>query len=372
MTIAAPISWSLISAYMAKLSALPLLLSSTLFLNGCERVEGLSPDTVLPIVIGHRGASGERPEHTRIAYELAIEQGADYIEPDLVMSKDGILVVRHENEISQTTNVATKRQFASRYTTKVIDGVEVSGWFTEDFTFKELKTLRAKERLPDLRKANRDYDNEFTIMSLEELLKFIQVMEKRTGRVIGIYPELKHPSYFKSIGLAQDELLVQELNSFGYRDASDAVFIQSFEVGILQSLSEATDIRLIQLIGDKGTPPDRPNMNFADMVKAIGLRNIARYADGVGVHKNYIIGRNILGRLDVPSDVVKNAHAQKLLVHAWTFRAENYFLPEGLKSSLNPMEWGDMKSEIKAYRDAGLDGFFTDHPDLAVTALSEI
>lgn len=368
MAFSRSLSFQFTAKSLLKVFFLPLILLSS---GGCDRTDGLSADSALPIIIGHRGASGERPEHTRAAYELAIEQGADYIEPDLVMSKDGILMVRHENEISQTTNVATKRQFAARFTTKVIDGQEISGWFTEDFTYNELKTLRAKERLPELRNRNRDYDNEFSIMSFQELLKFVQLMERRTGRVIGVYPELKHPSYFKSIGLPQDQLLVKQLNSFGYRDASDAVFIQSFEVGTLETLSEATDIRLIQLIGGEGTPPDRPNLNFSDMVTAAGLRRIARYADGIGVDKSHIIGRNILGRLGGPSGVVKNAKSLDLLVHAWTFRGENYFLPEGMKSSLNPAEWGDMKREIKAYRDAGVDGFFTDHPDLALTALNE-
>lgn len=368
MAFSRSLSFQFTAKSLLKVFFLPLILLSS---GGCDRTDGLSADSALPIIIGHRGASGERPEHTRAAYELAIEQGADYIEPDLVMSKDGILMVRHENEISQTTNVATKRQFAARFTTKVIDGQEISGWFTEDFTYNELKTLRAKERLPELRNRNRDYDNEFSIMSFQELLKFVQLMERRTGRVIGVYPELKHPSYFKSIGLPQDQLLVKQLNSFGYRDASDAIFIQSFEVGTLETLSEATDIRLIQLIGGEGTPPDRPNLNFSDMVTAAGLRRIARYADGIGVDKSHIIGRNILGRLGGPSGVVKNAKSLDLLVHAWTFRGENYFLPEGMKSSLNPAEWGDMKREIKAYRDAGVDGFFTDHPDLALTALNE-
>lgn len=340
--------------------------------GGCSQAnEGLSEDRPLPIIIGHRGASGERPEHTRAAYTLAIEQGADYIEPDIVVSKDGILIVRHENNITQTTNVSTKPQFESRFTTKVIDGKEESGWFTEDFTYRELKSLRAKERLDELREPNRDYDNEYAILSFEEFLKLVQRLEQRTGRVIGIYPELKHPSYFKSIGLPQEELLLKQLAIFGYHDASDAVFIQSFEVGVLEKLSETTDIRLIQLIGEEGTPPDQPNLNFADMVTPAGLRRIAEYAAGVGVHKSYVIDRNILGRMDVPTDLVKNAHANDLLVHGWTFRAENYFLPEGMKSSLNPSERGDMSAEIKAYRDAGVDGFFTDHPDLALTALNE-
>lgn len=349
-----------------------MILALPLSIAGCsDDVDGFSSDTAIPIIIGHRGASGERPEHTEAAYRLAIEQGADYLEPDIVVSKDGILMVRHENEIGGTTNVATKEEFASRYTTKIIDGKEVTGWFTEDFTYNELKTLRAKERLRELRPGNRDYDNEFDILSFEELLKLIQRLEQRTGRVIGIYPELKHPSYFKSIGLPQQDTLLKQLNIFGYRDSSDAVFIQSFEVGVLEKLSETTDIRLIQLIGPEGSPPDRPNLLFTDMMAPAGLSRIAKYADGVGVHKSYVIDRNVFGRLSAPTDLIKNAKARELLVHAWTFRAENYFLPEGLKSSLELTELGDMKSEIKAYRDAGIDGFFTDHPELAVTALTE-
>ncbi len=345
-----------------------------LILTSCDdgnAQSGLYSQSVLPIIIGHRGASGERPEHTEAAYRLAIEQGADYLEPDIVVSKDGILMVRHENEIGRTTNVSTKEEFASRYTTKVIDGKEITGWFVEDFTYNELKTLRSKERNTELRPSNRDYDNEFAILSFEELLKLIQRLEQRTGRVIGIYPELKHPNYFKSIGLPQQETLLKQLNIFGYRDSSDAVFIQSFEVGVLEQLSEATDIRLIQLIGTEGSPPDRPNLLFADMVTPAGLSRIAKYADGVGVHKSFVINRNIFGRLNAPTDLIKNANAKELLVHAWTFRAENYYLPEGLKSSLKRTELGDMKTEIKAFRDAGIDGFFTDHPELAVTALTE-
>ncbi len=332
---------------------------------------GISEEVVLPIIIGHRGASGERPEHTRAAYELAIEQGADYIEPDLVVSKDGILMVRHENEISGTTNISTKREFADRYTTKIIDGQEISGWFTEDFTYNELKTLRAKERLAELRPANRDYDNEFNILSFEEVLKFVQRMEQKTGRVIGIYPEIKHPAYFKSIGLPHQDTLLKQLNIFGYRDASDAVFIQSFEVGSLKELSNATDIRLVQLVHDKHAPPDQPNLTPDVMTSPSGLKNIAAYADVIGVAKSLVIDRTLMGRLAVPSDLVKNAHANDLLVHIWTIRAENYFLPEGMKSSLDPIALGDLKSEVRAYREAGVDGFFSDHPGMALEAFNE-
>lgn len=345
-----------------------------LVLGGCNNgnaESGLSEEVILPIIIGHRGASGQRPEHTRVAYELAIEQGADYIEPDLVLSKDGILMVRHENEISGTTNVATKRAFADRFTTKIIDGQEVSGWFTEDFTYNELKTLRAKERLTELRPSNRDYDNEFSIMSFEEVLKFVQLMEKKTGRVIGVYPEMKHPAYFKSIGLPHQETLLKQLNVFGYRDSSDAVFIQSFEVNALEALSNATEIRLVQLVDDQNPPPDRPNLTPEYMVSQAGLKRIAGYADAIGAAKSLVIGRNLLGRLDKPTDLVKNAHKNDLLVHIWTMRAENYFLPEGMKSSLNPDDLGDLKSEIRAYRDAGVDGFFTDHPGLTLEAFNE-
>lgn len=357
---------------IARFAILSILSFLSLSLGGCGNAEsGLSEEVVLPIIIGHRGASGERPEHTRVAYELAIEQGADYIEPDLVLSKDGILMVRHENEISQTTNVSTKRQFADRFTTKIIDGQEISGWFTEDFTYNELKTLRAKERLAELRPANRDYDNEFSIMSFEEVLKFIQRMEQKTGRVIGVYPEMKHPSYFKSIGLPHQETLLKQLNIFGYRDASDAVFIQSFEVGPLKTLSNATDIRLVQLVHDEYPPPDRPNITAEAMISPAGLKRIAAYADAIGAAKSLVIGRNLLGRLDTPTSLVKNAHDNGLLVHIWTMRAENYFLPEGMKSSLNLRELGDLKSEIRAYRDAGVDGFFTDHPGLALEAFNE-
>ncbi len=360
--------------FLQQLQKAIILTAGLCLLASCSNdsnAEGLSEEVVLPIIIGHRGASGLRPEHTKAAYELAIEQGADYIEPDIVVSKDGILMVRHENEISATTNVSTKPEFADRYTTKIIDGREVTGWFTEDFTYRELKTLGARERLPRLRPGSAEYNNEYKILSFEEVLKLLQRMEQKTGRVIGIYPELKHPSYFKSIGLPQQQTFLKQLNIFGYRDASDAVFIQSFEVGILQSLSEVTDIRLVQLIHDNGTPPDRPNLNFIDMVTPAGLRRVAKYADAIGIAKSLVIGRNIMGRLDVPSTVVKNAHANNLLVHAWTFRAENYFLPEGMKSSLEPSELGDLASEVKAFRDMGLDGLFSDHPGLAVTALTE-
>jgi len=353
------------------LSAFALFLFALSSCSDDSNTEGSIEDSVVPIIIGHRGASGLRPEHTEAAYELAIEQGADYIEPDLVVSKDGILIVRHENKISDTTNVATKPEYAHRFKTKVIDGQEISGWFTEDFTYNELKTLRAKERLQELRPANRDYDNEFPILSFEEVLKFVQRMEQKTGRVIGIYPEIKHAHYFKSIGLPHQETLLKQLNIFGYRNSSDAVFIQSFEVGILDALSEVTDIRLIQLVHDQHSPADRPNFSPKEMVSSNGLKNIAKYADGIGVAKSLVIDRNIIGRLAKPSDVVKNAHANDLLVHVWTFRAENYFLPEGMKSSMDPREWGDLASEVRAYRDAGVDGFFSDHPELVLEAFNE-
>ncbi|RYD42197.1 MAG: glycerophosphodiester phosphodiesterase, partial [Sphingomonadales bacterium] len=209
-----------------------------------------------PIVIAHRGASGERPEHTLASYKLAIELGADYIEPDLVLTKDGVLVARHENEISETTDVAAHPEFAGRKATKTIDGLEVTGWFTEDFTLAELKTLRARERLPKLRST--EYDGQFEIPTFEEILTFLAEANKGRKIPVGVYPETKHPSYFTSIGLPHEAPLLAMLDRFGYRGRTAPVFIQSFEVGNLMDLRAKSDLPLIQLMDAEGAPADRP------------------------------------------------------------------------------------------------------------------
>ena len=321
-----------------------------------------------PIIIAHRGASGERPEHTIASYMLAIEQGADYIEPDLVLTKDGVLVARHENEISETTDVSAHPEFTARKATKTIDGETKTGWFTEDFTLVELKTLRAKERLPLLRKANTRYDGQFEIPSFAEILDLVKAQSAKTGRRIGVYPETKHPSYFTSIGLPHEAVLLKMLADFGLDKADSPVFIQSFEVGNLQSLHAKTKLRLIQLMDEKGAPADRPDLPYMTMASAQGLRAVAQYASGIGPNKSMVIPRGLLGNLGEPTSLVRDAHAAGLQVHPWTFRRENFFLPLSARSGLNPAGHGDLEAEIKVYLATGIDGLFSDNPSQAVAA----
>ncbi len=321
-----------------------------------------------PVIIAHRGASGERPEHTLAAYQLAIEQGADYIEPDLVLTKDGVLVARHENEIGETTDVADRPEFAARKTSKIIDGQEYSGWFTEDFTLAELKTLRARERLPELRAANMHYDGRFEVPTFEEVLQLLSAHAEKSGKRIGVYPETKHPSYFKALGLSHDKQLLKLLKKYGYDGKDDPVFIQSFEVGNLQALSEQTGIRLVQLVASEGGPPDQAGRSFASMLTADGLKEIVAYADGIGPSKDLVIGRNAVGLLGKPTGLVEAAHKAGLLVHPWTFRRENHFLPTDFKSGIDPREPGDLAGEVRAFIAAGVDGLFSDNPREAVSA----
>lgn len=319
-----------------------------------------------PIIIAHRGASGERPEHTIASYARAIEQGADYIEPDLVLTRDGVLVARHENEISETTDVADRPEFADRKATKTIDGEKMTGWFTEDFTLAELKTLRAKERLPLLRTANRAFDGQFEIPTFEEIILLAKAKEKEAGRRIGIYPETKHPGYFAAIGLPHEAPLLALLAKYGYTAKDDPLFIQSFEVGNLKALRGKTKLRLIQLMAKDGGPADDPATSYAAMASPAGLKAVAAYADGIGVEKAMVIPRTLLGNLGEPTALVTHAHAAGLDVHVWTFRRENYFLPLAQRSGLNPAGHGDLAGEIRAYLEAGIDGFFSDNVREAV------
>ena len=284
-----------------------------------------------PIVIAHRGASARRPEHTLAAYELAIEVGADFIEPDVVATRDGRLVARHENEISGTTDVADRPEFASRRAVKEIDGVTSDGWFTEDFSLAELRTLRVRERLPALR--GTAYDGRWVIPTVEE------VVALAASAGVGVYPETKHPSYFASIGLPLEEPLLAALEATG-----GPVFIQSFEAGNLRALRERTAHPLVRL-----TSPSRPEDDMAD---------IATYADAVGPHKDQVIARDEDGRLARPTPLVEEAHAAGLLVHPWTFRPEPEFLPAGM----------DPAAELAAFYGLGVDGVFADDPAAAVAA----
>jgi len=326
-----------------------------------------------PIVIAHRGASGYAPEHTLAAYFIAIEQGTDYIEPDLVMTRDGVMVARHENEISGTTDVADRGQFADRRTTKVVDGASVTGWFTEDFSLEELKTLRARERIPELRPGNTRLDGRLEIPTLEEILALARGVEERrrvrarelglaAPEPIGVYPETKHPSYFAGLGLAMEERLVAALERYGYRGADGRAFLQSFETGNLKVLRGLTRLPLVQLIEAAGAPYDLVQSGdartYADLVTPTGLEEIATYAACIGPAKSMIIPRDAHGKLARPTSLVADAHAAGVGVHPWTFRAEKAFLPAGV----------DLEGELREFLDIGIDGFFTDQADVGVQA----
>jgi len=334
-----------------------------------------------PIVIGHRGASGYVPEHTLASYFIAIQHGVDFVEPDLVMTRDGVLVARHENEIGATTNVADHPHFAGRRTTKVIDGARVTGWFTEDFTLEELKTLRARERIPQIRPGNVRFDGQFEVPTLEEILALVHgVQQQREARArqlgrtapepIGVYPETKHPSYFTACGLPMEELLVGTLERHGYRGSRAAAFIQSFEVANLKALRAMTQLPLVQLIEATGAPYDfvaaGDARTYADLITPRGLAGIAGYANAIGPSKSLVIARDADDALTEPGPLVANAHAHGIAIHAWTFRAENTFLPREMRSGAEDSAQGDLDAELCVFLEAGIDGFFTDHTDIGV------
>jgi glycerophosphoryl diester phosphodiesterase len=353
-------------------------------LNNTSRAEPASKPAIkvksevrLPIVIGHRGASGYRPEHTLAAYELAIDMGVDFIEPDLVSTKDGVLVARHENEISGTTDVEEHAEFAHLKTTKTIDSDAITGWFTEDFTLAQLKTLRAKERIPQRRPQNIAYNGQYTIPTLQEIIDLVaqknrEFEKDKIKRRVGIYPETKHPTYFDSIGLSLEEPLVEVLHRNGYRSKNDLVIIQSFEVASLKELRRMTGLRIAQLIDATGKPYDfvasSDTRTYADMIAPAGLAQIATYADAIGAHKNLILPRDKTKRLLPATTLIRDAHAAGLVVHAWTFRSENFFLPGDYQSSADSNATGNTKAEYDRFYNLGIDGVFSDHPDHAVAA----
>lgn len=316
-----------------------------------------------PLVIAHRGASGERPEHTLAAYERAIDQGADYIEPDLVVTSDGVLVARHENEISETTDVASRPEFAGRQRSKTVDGVLVTGWFAEDFTLAELRTLRARERLPGLRPQNVAFDGLWQIPTLEEVVRLVRAKESETGRRIGIYPELKHPGFLlQSEGIDTVDLLLLELKRLGVEPA-DPVFIQSFEVSPLRRLRQRSAFRLVQLVSVGGGPADESTVTYAEMLSPAGLAEMASYADAVGADMRLVIGGD--GK---PTSLVADATAAGLEVHAWTLRKENAFLPPSLRGPGGEAATGCIEGLYALLAGAGVSGVFTDDPASVLAA----
>lgn len=336
-----------------------------------------------PVVIAHRGASGYRPEHTLAAYELAIDMGADFIEPDLVLTKDAVFIARHENALATidaatgtvleaTTNAHALPEYADRCTTRIVDGRTLTGWFAEDFTLAEIKRLRARERIARERPHNTRYDDRYEIPTLQEVIDLAQRKSAALGRPIGIYPETKHPSYHASVGLAMEDRLVAILQANGWNDAEAPVYIQSFEVANLRYLAGITKLRLVQLMDSGGQPWDfavRGSVRtYADMATPDGLREIARYAHGVGPNKALVIARDSRGTLLAPSAFVRDAQAAGLVVHPWTFRTENTFLPAEFRRGEGAGTRGDGQAEIEAYLRTGIDGFFTDQADIGVAA----
>ena len=319
-----------------------------------------------PLMIAHRGASGERPESTLLAFRQAIAEGADFIEPDLEMTKDGHMVVRHENEISQTTDVAKRPEFASRKTTKNVQGTPVTGWFTEDFTLAELKTIRCRERLPQLRPVSAAYDGQEQIPTYQEVIDLAKSESRRLGRAIGTYPELKHASHFAALGLPMEGRLADMLKKNGLDSPTAPVFVQCFDVEPLKTFMKLSRAPRIQLVSPTGSPTDS-QIGYKDMVTASGMRAIAAYANGVGPDWSMVIP-TVDGGLGPATDLVKNAHAAGLKVHPWTVRAENFFLPPKLRIGTDLAAHGDVDAVYNALYAAGIDGLFSDFPALAVTA----
>jgi glycerophosphoryl diester phosphodiesterase len=336
------------------------------------------PAATAPLVIGHRGASGYRPEHTLASYELAARMGADFIEPDLVSTKDHVLVARHENEIGGTTDVSSRPKFAVRKTTKVIDGKALTGWFTEDFTLAELKTLRAKERLPDLRQENTMYDGRFEVPTFAEVLTLREKLSQELHREVGVYPETKHPTYFRSIGLDLETPMVQQVRGAGLDEANAPIFIQSFELTNLVDLRQHFGVNapLVFLTSASGAPYDLASTGdpttYAELTTAAGLRSICGIVNGIGPDKSQIIPRKADGTLARPTTLVAKAHAAGLKVHPYTFRAENTFLPLDYRVGTDATAYGRAIDEHVRFLQTGIDGLFTDQCDVAVIARAEV
>ena len=322
-----------------------------------------------PEIFGHRGASGYRPEHTLASYELAARMGADYIEPDLVATKDHVLVCRHEPEIGGTTDVAQHPEFAARRKTVLLDGVSVTGWFTEDFTLAELRTLRAIERLPAVRQENTLYDGLFPVPTFEEVLELRERLSKELGRDIGVIPETKHPTYFRRLGLDLETPLVRTLRKYRLDRRGARVWIQSFEAANLKVLHQQyrVQVNLVFLTGAAGGPFNDPK-TYAQYLTPTGLKELSSYVDGIGPDKIQVIPRNADASLGTPTTLVRDAHAAGLKVIPYTFRAENQFLPADYRVGADPNAYGRAIDEQITFLRTGIDGLFTDQPDIGVLA----
>jgi glycerophosphoryl diester phosphodiesterase len=341
-------------------------------MNGCRDYAGTVPRPS-PLVIGHRGAPGYRPEHSRSSYALAFEMGVDAVEPDVVVSGDGVLVVRHENEISGTTDVADRPEFADRRTTKTVDGLELSGWFTEDFTWEELATLRCRERIPKLRPSSATFDDEQPVMRLAELLGQVRTASLEHGREIGVVLEIKHATYFASLGWDVAALVAAELRAAGWAAGELPLTIESFESTVLFALQErgirAAYVYLLEASGrpfDLFTAQGEQALTYAQTATPAGLDGLAGRVDGISIDKRMILAPDRLGRPSGRSHVVADAHERGLRVFTWTCRPENRFLIGQFRGRGGPAAFGDWEAEWGVIRDADVDGVFVDHPDLGV------
>ncbi|MFE0187524.1 glycerophosphodiester phosphodiesterase [Streptomyces sp. NPDC058989] len=331
----------------------------------------------VPLVVGHRGACGYRPEHTLGSYQLALDMGADVIEQDLVPTKDGHLVCRHENDITATTDVADRQEFAGRKTTKTVDGKKLTGWFTEDFTLTELKTLRAKERIPDVRQHNTLYNGHWEVPTFEEVLQWAEREGRRRGRHIWLYIETKHPTYFRKLGLGIEEPLAKLLRRYGRHLTHSPNFLQSFEPSSLQRLGKLGLRCPKVLLLDE--PTVRPwdfveagdPRTTADLLKPEGLKWVSGFAQGIGPWLPQIIAQDDQGKLGKPTTLVRDAHAEGLVVHPYTLRNENSFLPLDFQAGKDPAAYGRSLDYLKKLFATGIDGIFSDNPDTALLAAEE-
>ncbi|WHM39616.1 glycerophosphodiester phosphodiesterase [Streptomyces sp. BPTC-684] len=344
--------------------------------HGEARRHGTYKDLPVPYVIGHRGTAGYRPEHTLGSYQHALDLGAHVIEQDLVPTKDGHLVCRHENDITATTDVADHPEFAARKATKTVDGVAVTGWFTEDFTLAELKTLRAKERLPAVRQRNTLYDGRWDVPTFEEVLQWAEREGRRLGRRIWLHTETKHPTYFRKLGLPLEDRVARLLRRYGRHRADSPQFLQSFEPSSIQRLSRLVDTPSVVLLSGKGTKPwdfvvSGDPRTTDDLVKPAGLKWIASYAQGIGPTLDLIVPKDAAGRLTKPTTLVADAHAHGLILHPYTMRNENAFLPADFRRGTDPNAYGDAFGAFKAYFATGIDAVFSDNADTALLAAAD-
>ncbi|MFC9315872.1 glycerophosphodiester phosphodiesterase [Streptomyces nigra] len=327
-----------------------------------------------PTIIGHRGASGYRPEHTLGSYQLALDMGADIVEAgDLVPTRDGHLVCRHEPEIGGTTDVASRPEFAGRRRTKSLDGVATTGWFTEDFTLAELKTLRATERIPANRPHNTLYDGRWEIPTFEEVLRWQDEQTRKRGKQVWIYPELKHPTYFREQGLGLEERVARVLRKHRKDRRDSPVILQSFEPTSVQRMNRLVDNPLVVLLSGASTRPwdfetTGDPRTTADLITPAGLREIASYAQGIGPTLDLVIPKDAAGRLTEPTTLVRDAHEVGLLLHPYTMRNENPFLPADFRKGTDPDAYGDVFGAYRTYFATGIDGVFTDNPDTGLLA----